>query len=1080
MLVLLATLFAGVSAFAQVTTSGLTGYVADEDGEPLVGAAVIAVHTPSGTQYSAVSNEEGRYIITGMRSGGPYSVEISYIGMADIEYKDVTLTLGESYELDAEMKVSNELDAVVLVAESAFDSHKTGAGTNFTLGAIRNTPTVERSVYDIVQYNPQAMPRKKGGISFAGTNNRYNSFQVDGAMANDAFGLSDQGYNGGQAGVTPISLDALEAIQVVVAPFDVRQSGFTGGAINSVTKSGTNTITGSAYTYFNNQDFIGSTPGKLTEGEKREKYAQQTSQIYGFTIGAPVIKDKLFIFASAEYNRNSTPNVYTPANNSYEGKTLGKEVTYNGQSLGSVFNTAIANAMISHYEKEYGISNTGESYTQHQVTDQSINAMLRLDWNIRDNHKFMFRYQILDGYSDKYSSSSNQYVFNNSSYKQSNQTHTLVAELNSRISDMVSNEFRATATLVRDKRSVPYKGANIYIRDAITVTLGTEYNSGANEVQSDVYTIADNVSIFKGNHNITVGTHNEFFRFYNVFIAGAYGSYGFNTVQDFLNNNFGNGGGYQYGYQYADPNLTGGETIWGGTARAAQFGFYAQDEWKPNTRFTLTYGLRLDIPTMLNKPTENPDFNASEIAKVNGQYVGTVPKASVLFSPRIGFRWYMDKAKKSLLRGGAGIFTGRVPFVWITNAFNNTGMEYKTVSVTDSDQLGALPPTSDPYKDIVTSGTYEFINPGSSNTLNTVSENFKYPQTFRLNLGYEQYFGYGWKFTFDALYSKSFNNVFFQNLSVRESDKLTYAVSAAAANGENVMPRYEYIDPDSPYTTVIGLTNTNKGYSYSLSGQIEKSFDFGLDLMAAYTFGHSFSANDGVNSIATSSYSYNYAVNPGEPELAHSLFDRPHKVMAVVSYTTPKYAAGRLQTSISVTYNGTSGQRFSYVLHDGSAEIGGDGTKYNSPMYIPTADEISQMTWTDPDGNDAQKLEQFISGDKYLSKHRGEWAERNGAISDFENHFDVHIAQDFYYDRKSGRKIQFVVDFMNIGNLFNREWGRFGYEEFYYRQLLRVNSLADDGAGNKTPSYSFVEPTDYPLNDFYSRWRCQIGLRVTF
>ena len=219
MLVLLATLFAGVSAFAQVTTSGLTGYVADEDGEPLVGAAVIAVHTPSGTQYSAVSNEEGRYIITGMRSGGPYSVEISYIGMADIEYKDVTLTLGESYELDAEMKVSNELDAVVLVAESAFDSHKTGAGTNFTLGAIRNTPTVERSVYDIVQYNPQATMTMEGGISFAGTNNRYNSFQVDGAVANDAFGLSSQGYNGGQAGVTPISLDALEAIHQIVFLF---------------------------------------------------------------------------------------------------------------------------------------------------------------------------------------------------------------------------------------------------------------------------------------------------------------------------------------------------------------------------------------------------------------------------------------------------------------------------------------------------------------------------------------------------------------------------------------------------------------------------------------------------------------------------------------------------------------------------------------------------------------------------------------------------------------------------------------------------------------------------------------------
>ena len=1076
MLPLLVALFASVTALAQVTTSSLNGHVYDEAGEPLAGAAVIAVHTPSGTQYSAVANEDGRYIINGMRSGGPYTVEISFIGMGTLQFTDVILSLGEPYELDVEMEVSNELDAVFVVGESTFSANKTGAGASFSRRAMDNTPTVDRSIYDIVQYTPQAMLTKEGGISFAGTNNRYNSFQIDGAVANDAFGLSSEGYNGAQAGVSPISLDAIEAIQVVVAPFDVRQSGFTGGAINSITKSGTNTVTGSAYAYFNNQDFIGKTPGKLDDGKTRTKYGQQMSQTYGFTIGAPIIKDKLFIFASAEYVRNSTPNVYTPANGSYDGIELSQNVIYKGEDLGNIFNDEIADAIIEHYEERYGV-NTGESCGAHQVTDQYINAMLRLDWNIKDNHKFMFRYQIVDGHADKYSSDPSLYVFNNSSYKQSNQTHTLVAELNSRISNTVSNEFRATATFVRDKRTVPYYGANIFIAqgEPVTINIGTDYSSGANEVQSDVYTIADNVSIFKGNHNITVGTHNEFFRFYNVYLQAAYGSYGFNTVNGFLNDKFATDG-YGYAYNYADPSVTGGKTIWGGTPVAAQFSVYAQDEWKPNPRFSLTYGLRLDMPVMMNKPTANPDFNASNIAKASGQYVGVVPDASVLFSPRVGFRLYLDDAKTSLLRGGAGIFTGRVPFVWIENAYNNTGMEYKSISLnkTPSEDLPDLPLTSNPYQDIV-NGNLDYITVGSSNTINTLSKNFKYPQTFRVNLGYEQLFGDGWKFTFDALYSKSFNNVVFKNLAVKDSGKKTYAVGPEVPDKTAIL--YDYVDPSSPYTTVVGLTNTDKGFSYSLSAQIEKSFDFGLDLMAAYTFGHSYSVNDGLSSTAMSSWQYNYAINSNDPELSYSSFDRPHKVMAMVSYTTPKYAGGRLQTSVSLTYNGTSGQRYSYAM---SGDFNQDRASANSLMYIPTSDEVLLMDWADE--ADAAKFENFIKGDEYLRNHRGEWSERYGAIAGFENHFDLHIAQDFYYDRKSGRKIQVVVDFLNIGNMFNPEWGLFGYMERPVRQVLKVKALNPDASGNMIPQYSFVEPVDVSsfINDLYSRWRCQIGLRVTF
>ena len=423
-----------LAASAQVTTSSLNGQVSDEADEPLAGAAVIAVHIPSGTQYTAVTNLEGRYVINGMRSGGPYSVQISYIGMSSLDFNDVTLKLGEPYELDAVMTVSNELEAVVVVSEGSFNSSKTGAGASFGRKTVETTPTIDRSVYDVVKYTPQATLNKNGGISFAGTNNRYNSFQIDGAVANDAFGLSSTGTNGGQTGANPISLDAIEEIQVVVAPFDVRQSGFTGGAINAITKSGTNTVTGSFYSYFNNQDFIGTTAGPLEEGQKRGKYDTQLSQTYGFTVGAPIVKDKLFIFASAEYYKASSPNVYSPENGSYENIELNEEVILpDGTSLGKYFNEDMAEAMIRHYEENYGISGTGESFSQHQVTDRAVNAMARIDWNISDAHKFMLRYQFMDAYADQYDSGSYEYTFNNSSYRQSNRTNTLVAELNSRI-----------------------------------------------------------------------------------------------------------------------------------------------------------------------------------------------------------------------------------------------------------------------------------------------------------------------------------------------------------------------------------------------------------------------------------------------------------------------------------------------------------------------------------------------------------------------------------------------------------------------------------------------------------------------
>ena len=1068
---LVVSLFVALSAMAQVTTSSMNGFVTDEQGEPVIGATIIAVHTPSGTEYAVATNTSGRFNINGMRTGGPYTVEISYIGMATKQYTDIYLKLGEPGEVNAELVAGTEIEAISIVGQNTFVASKTGAADNFSLEKVEAMPTINRSVYDIVKLTPQASVSKNGGMSFAGSNNRYNSFQIDGAVANDTFGLSADGTNGAQAGGNPVSLDAIEEIQVVVAPFDVRQSGFTGGAINAITKSGTNKVKGTFSTYYNNQELIGrsnTTYLDITGDTERLKYDKQYQETYSFTVGGPIIKNKLFLFVSGEYFGKSYPNVYSPENGSYlnADQKLKKPVTIGDQTY-EYLTPELADAMIAHYESLYGqtIDGFSESYDPHQVNSRSLNALARLDWNINNNNKLMFRYQFADSYSDKYSSGYKTYYFNNSGYKMKNRTNTLVLELNSRISENVSNEFRATGVFVRDKRDIAYKGANMYIQDEITIDLGTEYSSGANGMNSDNYTISDNLSIYLGDHNITIGTHNEIFKFSNIFLQYAYGGYTYKSVADFFASN-----PSQFNYKYADPELTGGESVWAATTYAAQFGLYAQDEWKPTRDFTLTYGIRADLPMLLNNPTENPDFNSSKYATENGEYVGTTPKAQILWSPRVGFRYWMDEDHTLLVRGGAGLFTGRVPFVWISNAYNNTGMESKSITINNPLTVvgDGFQFTSNPY-DMVASGAIQAGDSGA--TINTLNENFKYPQVFRVNLGLDKEFEGGWKFTFDALFSKTLNNVFFKNLAIT-SNNVVYPVSKEANT-----PTAPYYTIDSgKYYAIVALGNTNKGYTYSLSGKIEKSFDFGLDLMAAYTFGHSYSLNDGTSSVAYSNWKYNYSIDTNSPdELSYSLFDRPHKVNVMASYNTPYYAGGRMKTSFAITYEMQSGQRYCYTMAEDS-DFNGDGQKGNSLMYIPTQDEIGMMNWADTQS--AVEFEKYIRGDKYLSTHRGQWSERYAGIQPFDHQIDLHVAQDFIYDKKEGRKVQVTFDVLNFANLLNPAWGAY-YGGTYNLSVLKVTATAADAEGNVTPTYKWNSPKFVP-SDFSSRWRCQLGLRVTF
>ena len=1072
-------LFAVCSVSAQVTTASMDGMVTDEQNQPLVGATVIAVHVPSGTQYGAVSNIDGRFAIQGMRTGGPYTVKISYVGYAAVEYTDIMLSLGTTYTLDVQLKESTELDAIIIVSTGAnrFDASKTGAATNFTAQAIATTPTINRSIYDIVKMTPQASVNKQGGMSFAGANNRYNSFQIDGAVSNDVFGLSPTGTNGGQTGTNAVSLDAIEEIQVVVAPFDVRQSGFTGGGINAITKSGTNAFKGSAYTYYNNQDFFGTTAGNgdhdyvykvqsdgSVKAVRRSKLEKQSTQTYGVTLGGPILKDKLFFFVSGEFYKEKYPSSYFPGYTSgYLSEDQAKEIA-------------------DRYEAATGIR---DSYGHGDSGKQSVDVMARVDWNINRNNKLAVRYQLKDAYQDVYGSGANTYYFKNSAYRITDRTHSVVVELNSRLTDNLSNELRVGATLVRDNREVAYQGPTVQIDnmngfDGKKIYIGTEYSSGANKLDQDVYIITDNLSWYKGTHTFTFGTHNEIYHMNNLFMQAVNGSYYYNSINDFVTDN-----AYKYQYKYADEALTG-NPIWAATLNAAQFGFYAQDEWKPSRRFTLGYGLRIDIPVLFSDPMANDKFNSSAFAEGGRNNVGRTPSTKVLWSPRMGFRWYMDENHRNLLRGGAGLFTGRVPFVWISNIYNNTGVELKTVTA-ETKYGHTLPPLAkDPVK----------VGDGANPDIAIAAKNFKYPQVFRANLAYELSLESGWKFTVEGIYSKTMNNVYFENLAAKDEGKKVYAISQEAANPDNSCTYYT--TNIGEFASIVNLRNTNKGYTYNLSAMVQKHFNIGMDLMVSYSFGHSYSVNDGGSSVAYSNWKYNYARNTNDPnELSFSMFDIPHRLNASLSYTSRPYADGRLQTVVGLVYRGYSGQRYSLTLNE-SADYNGDGWRGNSMMYIPTDGEIDKMNWvdtqvtkTDPVTGEKTKVttrtaaqnksmfKQWVESDKYAKEHRGEFAERCGAQAPFEHHFDFHISENVIYCKKNNAKVQFSIDIMNVGNLLNRSWGRY-YPGTYNLQILGITGMQETADGNYTPKGYVFSGQELSTSDVLSRWHMQLGLRVTF
>ncbi|MBO5882559.1 MAG: carboxypeptidase regulatory-like domain-containing protein [Alistipes sp.] len=1029
LLLTIALLLVVAVAGAQVTTSSVRGVVTDNDKNPIIGAAVVARHEPSGSTYGVCTNADGHYAINGMRVGGPYTIEISYLGYKTTNHTVAEMHVGEALYLDITLKEEYEVIDEITIVHLNHDVRT----KNFNEKDMAAIPTVDRSIYDLTKLISSAVSPASGGIVLGGQSTRYNAFTIDGTSSADIYGLGTTGMTGSLTSANPIPIDAIREVEISTSTVDLRESGFTGGSINAVTRSGTNEFSGSAYTYFNNESFWGTTPGK--DVAKRAKLSEQITNIYGLTLGGPIIKDKLHFFVAGEFNRGLTPS------SNYPGSGV------------SALTLDEARQISERYEELTGYD--GGGYGENRILEITGSAVARLDWNINQSNHLSLRYNMLYADADAGSNTAQSFYFTGSEYTNINRTHSVVAELNTS-KDWGSNALRLGYTRLEDGRLTPESLPAVIInglgeKGNGSATIGTSPYSGKNMLKQDVLIFGDDVSLNLGKHMLTFGTSNEVYRADNLYLANARGTYTYASLEDFLADN-----ATQYAYGYfasgeKNPPMTMG-----------QFALYAQDEYKISRELTLTYGLRADIPVMFDTPVANETFNNGYFAK-HSTMTGDIPRVQILLSPRVGVEWFSDD-KTWNVHGSAGIYTGRIPFVWLSNCYQNTGLRSVGVTVTN--------PAETPDFSL----NPESVGIASNPSIDLVASDFRYPQVFRIAAGATYRYN-TLKLSLDADYTKGINNIFVENLVAEDNGKRLFV----GGEGSSTSATY-YNAVTSDYAAVYRLSNTQRGYSWSVTARAEYDFGYeltGLRIAAAYTFAQSKSINDGVSAQASSNWGRNYAVNSNAPELSNSLYEFPHKVVGSISYNR-RY--GLFGTNVMLLYNGYSGEHYSLTYAKGKVDVNGDSYRGNSLIYIPTKTEMSTMLWAD--NTSAAAFNDYIESDKYLQTHRGKFAERNSHSLPFVHRLDLHIAQSFYFKnsgmnaRKSDQRVELSLDVINLTNLLSRAWGLSYRTSNWTLSPVTVTELREVEGGYR-PVYKF-NGADYTINDLASRWHMQLGIRVVF
>ncbi len=1026
-----------MQAMAQITTSSLRGVVQNEAGEALIGATLHLEQPETGAIYSTVSDKSGRFAIHGIRPDAGYVLVVEYLGYSASRHENIVLHLGEVR--NQRIILNESLTSVGTVVVEATPKKMSGVATDFDEQTITSLPTVSRSLYDVVRLTPQAVATKTGGMSYGGVANRYNAFRVNGIANNDMYGLSSSGTNGGLSNANPVSLDAIEQIEVSVAPFDVRMSGFGGGEINAITKSGTNILKGSAYTYYNNQNFYGTTPGR--DVVNREKLEQQTTQIYGFTLGGPIVEDKLFFFVSGEYNREISPSSY------YQG------------FAGARLDKTELERISERYNSLTGYDGGGVG--RRDVEQRSVSVMASIDWHINSNNHLAVGYSLLDARAEEYGNSLYSFTFCGSGYANYSRAHHLTATLQSRISEHLHNSLRVGYSKVGDGREPDVEGdfPSVIIKNTghngdITTNIGNNRYAGVNSLSQNIVTLTDDLSWEVSAHSLTFGMHHEFYNIHNCYLANAYGTYTYNSVEDFEQDR-----AAMYEYNYTDEKITGTKT-WGPRFRAAELNLYVQDNWDLGKDVVLTYGVRATLPLIFNAPTSNDEFNSGDIACRYDIRIGEVPRAHLLLSPRVGVSWHRDYTAGYLnVEGGVGVFTGQIPFVWVVNNYSNTGVEQKGLRLTGAD-ADAVDFSTIPQPTTLSNTSF---------MLNAMDDEFRYPQNLKASAVGEFTWHNGWSVRAEALYTKVLKNVRFRNLAVEPTGDEIYAVAATAEHAAaGAYPMFEPVTND--YSAIYYMENTSKGYSYSLAASVSKVFKFGLSVAASYAYSRAYAVCDVPSTSSSTNWSRGYGVDLNDEKLAISAYDVPHKLSIVATYR--KRYAPLFDVAASLVYQLQSGQRYSLCVGE-TVDFNGDGIFGSSLMYIPTKNDLANMQFVDGDTS-RDKFREYIESDDYLRSHRGAFAERNAMQTPMEHRLDLHLAHGFYFGRNTERKIELSLDVMNLGNLICRHWGSYYNMSGWRHQPVKVVEVE-----NMTPVYQFSSAAIMP-DDLLSRWHMQVGIRVLF